>query len=268
MTNPNAPSPPASRLRAFWPVLVGLALAGGVIGGVLAAAFTPKTYRATIGLRVKLNLGGIATNSSYDASGDSIRLMEMPLLRLTRRQLHGPARADPGALFRVSCTRNRSDTVAWCSTTSTNGRAAAASLRQLVRTFIPLNIDSQIGEFEALLRNLKNQYGELGRSDRRLTTAAQHGRRGAQARRELRVNEDVRRQILVHEASVRRQIRDVQGTLQVAGSPRVVEQSRTSILALWALVGLALGAVLAGAFMGWRTRPPGVRTRMEAVAAR
>lgn len=242
-----------ARLRSRGPIILALALVAGLLGLLGAFAIAPSTYKATVELRVKLNLGGIGTNSSADASVDSVALVQSNMLHATRSTLHGAALLDPSALYRTTCNRDPSDTIAVCSTTSGNRRAGIAVLNQLMQTFIPISLQTQIGSFRAFLRDMAGQYNNLGGADRRLSQeiaqARQGSRRGRRTvlperRAQLVSNLDVRRQILVREASVRKQILAVSQTLRVVGrGATAIQESRLMSLAFGAACGLLVGLI-------------------------
>jgi len=239
-----------------------LALAGWAGGNALVR----PTYRATARLRVDLNLGGIPINSSYDASGDAVRIVQTNVLSAARQTLHGPALRDPAALYRVRCGRDAADRVVICTTTGTDQEAVAAVLSQLMQTFVPLDIETQTAEFHSLYRDLVAQYRQLSaqavRLERRYRSIVNRARHSHQlspklqkpirvpqstvswAASSLAVNINVRRQILLHERAIKRQIAAVASTLHIFGRTTTAIETPVGVYAAGAAGGLALGLLL------------------------
>lgn len=239
-----------------WKAIIAVALAGGAAGWLVVLIAVPPTYRATIKLQVRLDLGGINTNNSFDASGDSIRIAEPSMLRAASQSLHGVALRDRAALYRLKCGRDPADTYVICSTTSHDRPAGRAILNQLVATFIPINVESQVGNFRSLIRDSNAQSRELARLDSRLASRVRalkaHGAMPARSRslREMQArltaNRDVRRQIRVHVGALRRQIDAVGNTLHVlGGGATTTTESRSGTFAAGAGLGVTVALLLA-----------------------
>jgi hypothetical protein len=226
-----------------------------VLGLLVAGIFSPSAYRATGRLRVDLNLGGIPTNSSYDANGDAVRIVQPNIEQATRLNLSGATGRDPGAVSRIRCHPDRADRIVTCMTTSSDQAAATTAIDQLFSTFIPINVQSQIGEFHVLIRDLQEQYRKDKVTERALVSQIRNSRHRYGGTRipeskasyqigSLKVLRGIQKGILAHIAAAHRQITGVSGTLHIYGTTESSAVTSPAMYAIGGGVGLALGLLL------------------------
>lgn len=254
-----------------------MAAACAIVGGALAQNLTPKTYAASIQVRVLLNLGGNRINSSADAAVESVVFAERSTLHVARLELRGAALADAGALNRVRCGRDRADTTVTCSTTSGNKSAAIAILNQLIAAAIPVSVLNQTRTFQDTAGEMMDQYRANGTADAQLRrTIARLGaiRHPSTTQRntliidrtQLNIKQSVRRDILSRVASIRRQISAVGRTLRVLdhGAQVTGTSSGALSLLLGATAGLVLGVLLAAGGLVALSGPRRAQARVSA----
>ena len=239
-------------------VAATLTLCALTVASAAAGVFlTPQLYRATIGVEVKPNLGGLAINSSTDASAQSIEWVQPAMLKIVRHGLTGAALGDPSALYRMRCYRDSGDVDVVCTTTSSSRLAAAAILNQMVEIVIPVESAALEQGDELVIREHEEQYQALAQRDEELNAAiAALSRRPMTAkvravlrddRSSVRVNRSIRNDIVVRIASIRLQIRNTAGSFQLLGRGASV----ASVPQLpWPLLGGAAGAILALCVLG------------------
>jgi hypothetical protein len=277
---PPSPVSGLTPIKQHWRLVVLSAVSCALLGLLIAFVISPTTYRATGGLKVDLNLGGIPTNSSYDANGDAVRIVQSNIENATLVNLHGAARRDPTAVSRIRCVPDTSDRFLTCSTTSQDRAAARAIIAQLFATFIPINIQSQIGEFHGFIRDLQEQYRNDKTTEAALVRRIQRNRHPSSVTRipeskpsyqigSLRVMRQIQKGILAHIAAAHRQIAAVSGTLHVAGRTDSTQVFSLTVFAVLGGIGLVFG-LLVGAILtmrgGLRRTDPVANSRVKAKA--
>lgn len=242
------------RARRYAWLVVAAALTGATIAYVAGLATSSTRYSASIRLRVDITNDSYITNSS-DAAVDAARMVSPSVLHATADNLSTASRGDPDALHRVRCTADRADRFVRCSTTSGNRTAVSATLKDLAKTFIPLNVQQSELQYAQDLREFEHEVlgrrTKIHRLETRLARLRQVRHPGLAVRNQTNVahlkiaqfHADIG-QIQLREAAIRRQMVEVRHAVRIVGVSRSSNGS-TGRLVVVSLIGAVGGAVVA-----------------------